>query len=181
MWAAHLFLVPFTGCGINPARSFGPLVVVSAAQATGFAFTIDYSSAWAQQFAIYWSGPISGALMASLVAKFIFQSDETADLGLGTGQTDVGFLAGERKVQQRAQESRQRRASTLLITRLTGRGRNPSQSIGSEGPDIEAGAAAAASAAAAAAEGAVEPEGEAAPTRTGKQLWASVFGKDAQE
>lgn len=34
---AHFVLVPFTGCGINPARSFGPmLVVIMAGEKVGF-------------------------------------------------------------------------------------------------------------------------------------------------
>lgn len=35
---AHLVLIPFTGCGINPARSFGPhIVIIMAGQKAGAA------------------------------------------------------------------------------------------------------------------------------------------------
>jgi len=45
----HLFGVPWTGCGMNPARAFGPSVVSGT-------FPIYH---W-----LYWLGPILGSLMA---------------------------------------------------------------------------------------------------------------------
>jgi aquaporin PIP len=30
VFLAHLFLIPLTGCGINPARSLGPMLIVLA-------------------------------------------------------------------------------------------------------------------------------------------------------
>lgn len=48
--ACHLFGVAWTGCGINPARSFGPAVV--SATFPGYHW-------------IYWVGPFIGALMST--------------------------------------------------------------------------------------------------------------------
>lgn len=52
-WAvlvAHLVLLPFTTCGINPARSFGPhLVVIMAGEKVG------YEGWW-----VYYTGPFVG-------------------------------------------------------------------------------------------------------------------------
>jgi len=50
LFACHLFAVPYTGAGMNTARSFGPAAV------TGF----PDSSQW-----IYWLGPFLGALLAT--------------------------------------------------------------------------------------------------------------------
>lgn len=47
--SCHLFGVAWTGCGINPARSFGPAVV---------------SGSFPGYHWIYWVGPMIGALMA---------------------------------------------------------------------------------------------------------------------
>lgn len=56
MFLAHLFGVPFTGCGINPARSFG------SALASGI-----FTDHW-----LYWVAPLCGAAAASLLYQFAF-------------------------------------------------------------------------------------------------------------
>ena len=60
---AHLCLVPFTGCGINPARTFGPAMIDAMAGVKTF-----NGSWW-----IYWVGPIAGSLVAAFVTTFLFQ------------------------------------------------------------------------------------------------------------
>ncbi|XP_074552445.1 aquaporin-1-like [Halichoeres trimaculatus] len=46
----HLMAVSTTGCGMNPARSFGPAVI-----------TLDFSNHW-----VFWAGPFLGACLAVL-------------------------------------------------------------------------------------------------------------------
>lgn len=52
----HLFGVPVTGAGMNPARSFGPALV---------------GGAWDNHW-IYWVGPLIGGALAALVYEFFF-------------------------------------------------------------------------------------------------------------
>eukprot|EP00339_Tiarina_fusa_P006797 CAMPEP_0117047178 /NCGR_PEP_ID=MMETSP0472-20121206/32611_1 /TAXON_ID=693140 ORGANISM="Tiarina fusus, Strain LIS" /NCGR_SAMPLE_ID=MMETSP0472 /ASSEMBLY_ACC=CAM_ASM_000603 /LENGTH=277 /DNA_ID=CAMNT_0004759793 /DNA_START=42 /DNA_END=875 /DNA_ORIENTATION=+ len=65
---AHLVLIPYTGCGINPARSFGPhIVVVMAGEKIGLA------GWW-----VYYTAPFVGGGLAALCYKFIFCEPEEA-------------------------------------------------------------------------------------------------------
>ncbi len=45
--------IPYTGCGLNPARSLGPAVVANF---------------WDHHW-VYWAGPMSGALLAAFLNK----------------------------------------------------------------------------------------------------------------
>jgi glycerol uptake facilitator-like aquaporin len=69
---AHLLLIPFTGCGINPARVFGPMVIIKA---TGV--SISYGGWW-----VYYTAPFIGGALAAGTYKFIFSlpdDDEEAE------------------------------------------------------------------------------------------------------
>lgn len=57
---SHLILIPFTGTGINPARTFGPALVMGA-----------WDDHW-----VYWAGPLIGAALAALSYTFIYLADE---------------------------------------------------------------------------------------------------------
>lgn len=57
----HVGLIPFTGCGVNPARTFGPSMVVCM-DPDGDCGEVVQSSYW-----IYWIGPFTASF---LVAEF---------------------------------------------------------------------------------------------------------------
>jgi MIP family channel proteins len=61
---AHLFLVPLTGTGINPARTFGPALFLPA---TAEGVPGRWDDAW-----IYYIGPLLGAAMASLTYYMLY-------------------------------------------------------------------------------------------------------------
>ena len=56
----HLLGVPITGASMNPARSFGPALILGL---------------WTGQW-IYWVGPLAGATLAALVYQHIFLKKE---------------------------------------------------------------------------------------------------------
>mmetsp|Transcript_17127 Transcript_17127/g.28458 ORF Transcript_17127/g.28458 Transcript_17127/m.28458 type:complete len:283 (+) Transcript_17127:250-1098(+) len=63
---AHLVLIPFTGCGINPARSAGPYIVSAMAGET-----IGGRGVW-----VFYTAPFVGAGVAALLTSLIFGLDE---------------------------------------------------------------------------------------------------------
>jgi MIP family channel proteins len=56
IWVAHVCLIGYTGCGINPARSFGPAVI---------------HAVWANHW-VYWIGPLVGGILAAILYKCVF-------------------------------------------------------------------------------------------------------------
>lgn len=51
-----LAFAPYTGCSLNPARSFGPAV-----------WNNDFENHW-----VYWLGPIGGAIISALIYRCLF-------------------------------------------------------------------------------------------------------------
>mmetsp|Transcript_1414 Transcript_1414/g.4213 ORF Transcript_1414/g.4213 Transcript_1414/m.4213 type:complete len:309 (-) Transcript_1414:126-1052(-) len=60
---AHLVSVPFTGTGINPARSFGPNLIST---------TLNGVEGFGRGYWIYWVAPIVGAVLAGWVYNMFF-------------------------------------------------------------------------------------------------------------
>ncbi|XP_066931174.1 aquaporin AQPAn.G-like [Clytia hemisphaerica] len=60
IWVAHVCLIPYTNCSINPARSFGPAVIMDS---------------WKDHW-IFWIGPFVGGLVAALLYSCIFYAEE---------------------------------------------------------------------------------------------------------
>uniref|UniRef100_A0A8C4DWV0 Aquaporin 1a (Colton blood group), tandem duplicate 2 n=1 Tax=Dicentrarchus labrax TaxID=13489 RepID=A0A8C4DWV0_DICLA len=54
-WFLHLALISYTGCGINPARSFGPAIILES-----------FDDHW-----VYWAGPMSAGVVAALLYNFL--------------------------------------------------------------------------------------------------------------
>lgn len=73
--ALSLAFAPYTGCSMNPARSFGPAI---------------WNSKWDNHW-IYWVGPITGSVVASLLYRCLFlpvtkdKEDTTQDVGTFNG------------------------------------------------------------------------------------------------
>ncbi|XP_076601728.1 aquaporin-1-like [Chaetodon auriga] len=51
----HLAVISYTGCGINPARSFGPALILN-----------QFKDHW-----VYWVGPMCGGVAAALMYDFL--------------------------------------------------------------------------------------------------------------
>jgi len=81
-WAvlvAHLILIPYTGCGINPARSLGPMVVDSMGG-------LNY---WQRGWWVFYTAPFVGSILATATYKFIFAEEEEDDAGKAKKDDDV--------------------------------------------------------------------------------------------
>lgn len=90
---AHLALVPLTGCGINPARSFGPmLVVIMAGEKIGF-----------EGWWIYYTAPFVGAVAAAFVCKYVFEvlTDDDDDTAVSAADAiQAEFAAKEPEISE---------------------------------------------------------------------------------
>uniref|UniRef100_A0A8C7ELU6 Aquaporin-6 n=1 Tax=Neovison vison TaxID=452646 RepID=A0A8C7ELU6_NEOVI len=85
----HLIGVYFTGCSMNPARSFGPAIIVGR-------FEVHW---------IFWVGPLAGAVLASLIYNFILFP------GTKTMAQRLAILMGSEEVEKVAEEEPEKRES----------------------------------------------------------------------
>ncbi|XP_008581189.1 PREDICTED: aquaporin-6 [Galeopterus variegatus] len=88
----HLIGIYFTGCSMNPARSFGPAVIVGN-------FTVHW---------IFWVGPLTGAVLASLIYNFILFPDAKTlaqRLAILTGTEEVEKVVGVEPQKKESQSS----------------------------------------------------------------------------
>ena len=56
VFMAHIVAIPFTGCSINPARSFGPAII-----------TGNLNDLW-----MFVAAPMTGGILAALTTKYVF-------------------------------------------------------------------------------------------------------------
>lgn len=63
---AHLLAIPYTSCGINPARALAPAVL---------------QNKWPTYHWIYWAGPFLGAVVAGLIYWLVFSVPDEDNAG----------------------------------------------------------------------------------------------------
>ncbi|CAK8575804.1 unnamed protein product [Lathyrus sativus] len=68
VFMVHLATIPITGTGINPARSFGAVVIY------------NNEKAWDDQW-IFWVGPFIGAAIAAIYHQFVLRAQAAKVLG----------------------------------------------------------------------------------------------------
>ncbi|KAJ8404298.1 hypothetical protein AAFF_G00340710 [Aldrovandia affinis] len=76
----HLISMGLTGCGMNPARSFGPAVMA-----------MDFHNHW-----VYWAGPCTGSLLAGLLHDLLLHPRWSCP-GDWLAELREVFLKGSRK------------------------------------------------------------------------------------
>lgn len=69
----HICLIPFTGCGVNPARTFGPAIVTCAhtAAATSGDSSVSCGDVIGSWWWIYFLAPLVAALMVAEISVLI--------------------------------------------------------------------------------------------------------------
>uniref|UniRef100_A0A8C9DF90 Aquaporin 6 n=1 Tax=Prolemur simus TaxID=1328070 RepID=A0A8C9DF90_PROSS len=88
----HLIGIYFTGCSMNPARSFGPAVIIGK-------FTVHW---------VFWVGPLTGAVLASLIYNFILFPDTKTlaqRLAILTGTAEGERVVGVEPQKKESQSS----------------------------------------------------------------------------
>lgn len=96
-WAVvicHIVLIPYTGCGINPARSLGPMIVDSIGGSA--------SKVWVRGWWVFYTAPFVGSLLATATYKFIFE--ETDDEALAKKDDDHKDVEADAAVAEGAVE-----------------------------------------------------------------------------
>jgi MIP family channel proteins len=92
VFLAHIVLIPFTGCGINPARTFGPHIVILMAGET-----VGKAGWW-----IYYTAPFVGAAAAALICK-VFLHLKSSDAAAADAKKAVAVT--EQPLESKKQEA----------------------------------------------------------------------------
>nr|QIP67966.1 aquaporin 4 [Pinctada fucata] len=79
----HLLTIAYTGCSMNPARSFGPALI---------------KNSW-QDHWVFWLGPIAGGILAALVYTFVFAAPSAGSYDLKKDENDGLQQADEERVE----------------------------------------------------------------------------------
>ena len=80
----HLVAIPFTGAGMNPARSFGPALTTKLFPPPG----LPPEALWWNFHWVYWVGPIVGAIVAAYIYVIIFGDKDSQDKLSKPGQDE---------------------------------------------------------------------------------------------
>ena len=81
----NILKIPFTGCGVNPARSFGPAVVVCMSGA-------DCSAVMGDWYWIYFVGPFLAAFLVAEATTWMEMDVGDAEGNeISTKETDKTF------------------------------------------------------------------------------------------
>jgi aquaporin PIP len=75
---SHLFLIPITGCSINPARTFGTAVIYG-----------EFRDHW-----VFWMGPLLGGIIAALLYENLFRLYGPGGAAAGNGGNGGGSGKG---------------------------------------------------------------------------------------
>jgi aquaporin related protein len=75
----NYFQIPFSGSSINPARSFGPAVIMDLWENHWVGFVKFYSNHLTDSFCfqVYWAGPLLGGVLAGLIYKYLFKAQKS--------------------------------------------------------------------------------------------------------
>lgn len=92
----HLFAIKYTGSSMNPARSFGPAMILSIVKipkhldptatdvfnGTTASSATEYINGFENHW-VYWLGPILGGILAGLLYEFVFAVNASVSRSLG--------------------------------------------------------------------------------------------------
>ena len=81
IFVAHIMLVPFTGCGMNPARTFGPALVGEMVEHMD-----DQDIFWGDDVWAFYLGPVCGVAITTVLYKLFYEE----------ASTDENLMRGER-------------------------------------------------------------------------------------
>jgi len=81
VFLGHSVLIPIDGCSINPTRSLGPAIVASIRESVTDEPHATVDKIWEDHW-VFWVGPLVGATIAALMAKFWWHAGITEDKGV---------------------------------------------------------------------------------------------------